>query len=176
MPSIRRVAVFEPPLIPNRVGAAALLRQFDAEMTAGKLGAAMVTAMRGSEMGPRWFRALPKALTARFVSMGMKQEAKQPAREYPTMRELAPTLHYDFAIVSESSGRLDDYRSIRADVLLMGGSKSPAFLKRALDDLARVVPGARRVELDGLDHGASWNSDRRGRPEPVAPVLRRFFA
>jgi pimeloyl-ACP methyl ester carboxylesterase len=176
MPAIEKVAIFEPPLVPDRAGAAAVLRQFDDEMASGKLEAAMITAMRGAEMGPAFFRALPKWLTARLVRMGMKQEAKQPTGEYPTMRELAPTLHYDFAIVTESSGRLDDYRSIRAEVLLMGGSKSPTFLKRALADLARVLPGAKRVELEGLDHAASWNSDRRGHPEPVAGELRRFFA
>jgi pimeloyl-ACP methyl ester carboxylesterase len=127
-------------------------------------------------MGPGWFRALPKALTARLAMMGMAQEAKKPAGPYPTMRELSMTLHAEFAIVTESSGRLDDWRSIRADVLLMGGSKSPAFLKRALADLARVLPAAHRVELPGLDHAASWNSDVRGNPEPVARELRRFFA
>jgi pimeloyl-ACP methyl ester carboxylesterase len=174
--TIRKVAIFEPPLLPDRARAAAFLTQFDDEMARGKLGAAMITAMRGAEMGPASFRALPKWLTARLVMMGMAQEAKQPAGPYPTMRELAPTLHADFAIVAESSGRLDAYRSIRAGVLLMGGSKSPAYLKRALTDLTRVLPGAKRIELEGLDHAASWNSDVRGHPEPVAQALRRFFA
>lgn len=108
--------------------------------------------------------------------MGMAQEVKRRPGPYPTMRALASTLHADFAVVTASSGRLDDYRSIRPQTLLMGGSKSPAFLKRALDDLARVLPGAERVELDGLDHAASWNSDVRGHPAPVARELRRFFA
>jgi pimeloyl-ACP methyl ester carboxylesterase len=176
MPAIARVGIFEPPLVPDRAAAAALLATFDDEMARGKVGEAMITAMRGAEMGPGWFRALPKALTARLAMMGMAQEAKKPAGPYPTMRELSSTLHAEFAIVTESSGRLDDYRSIRADVLLMGGSESPAFLKRALADLARVLPGAKRVELAGSDHAASWNSDVRGHPEPVARELRRFFA
>jgi pimeloyl-ACP methyl ester carboxylesterase len=176
MPAIAKVGIFEPPLIPDRAGAAAFLAKFDDEMARGRTGEAMITAMRGAEMGPGWFRALPKALTARLAMMGMAQEAKKPAGPYPTMRELSQTLHADFAIVAESSGRLDDYRSIRAEVLLMGGSKSPAFLKRALGDLARVLPHAKRVELTGLDHAASWNSDVRGKPGPVADQLRRFFA
>jgi hypothetical protein len=58
----------------------------------------------------------------------------------------------------------------------MGGSRSPAFLKRALDDLARALPTARRIELEGMDHAASWNADRRGHPKPVARELRGFFA
>jgi pimeloyl-ACP methyl ester carboxylesterase len=176
MPEITKVGIFEPPLLPDRARAGTILARFDDEMARGKVGEAMVTAMRGAEMGPAFFRALPKALTARLVGMGMAQEAKRPAGTYPTMSELAPTLHADFAIVTASSGRVDDYGSIRAEVILMGGSKSPAFLKRALADVARVLPGARRVELDGLDHSASWNSDVRGHPEPVASELRRFFA
>jgi hypothetical protein len=108
--------------------------------------------------------------------MAMRQEGRQPASGYPTMRELAPTIHDDFAIVAASAGRLDDWRSIRANVLLMGGATSPAFLKRALDDLGRVLPGARRVELAGVGHEASWNADRRGAPATVAPSIRSFFA
>ncbi len=175
IPAIAKVGIFEPPLLPDRAAAAALLATFDDEMARGRVGEAMVTAMRGAEMGPGWFRAMPKALTARLAMVAMAQEAKKPVGPYPSMRELASTLHSDFAIVTESSGRLHDFRSIRADILLMGGSRSPAFLKRALADLASALPKATRVELAGLDHAASWNSDVRGHPEPVARDLRRFF-
>jgi pimeloyl-ACP methyl ester carboxylesterase len=176
MPAITRLAIFEPPLLPSRADAAAVLATFDDEMTRGRIGEAMVTAMRGAEMGPGWLRAMPKALTAKLVVAGMTLEAKRPAGRYPTMRDLAPTLHADFAIVAESSGRLRDFASIRADVLLMGGSRSPAFLKRSLTGLEGALPGAARVEFGGLDHGASWNNDVRGHPEKLAPELRRFFA
>lgn len=176
MPTIEKVGIFEPPLVPDRAAAAAFLAGFDDEMARGKVEAALITAMRGAEMGPGWFRALPKALTARLVGIAMAQEAKRPAGPYPTMRVLASALHADFAVVAESSGRLDDYRSIQAQVLLMGGSRSPAYLKRALTDLAGVMPRATRIELDGLDHAASWNSDVRGHPGPVADALRGFFA
>ena len=135
--------------------------------------------MRGAEMGPAWFRALPVALTGRLVAAGMRQETRREAMPsadpYPSMRELAPTIHDDFAIVAASAGRLDDWRTIRAEVLLMGGQTSPAFLKRALDDLASVLPQARRIELAGVGHEASWNADRRGAPQAVAPALRSFF-
>ena len=174
-PAIAKVALFEPPLFRDRANPAAILAQFDDEMARGKIGAAMVTAMRGAEMGPGWMRALPKPLLARLVAMGMAQEETKPAGQYPTMKELAATLHADFAIVASSSGRRDDW-AIAADTLLMGGSKSPALLKDALTDLAEALPRARRVELEGLDHGASWNGDVRGHPELVAPELRQFFA
>jgi pimeloyl-ACP methyl ester carboxylesterase len=175
MPALEKLAVYEPAILRDQARAAKILETFDAEMARGRIGDAMVTAMRGAEMGPGWMRALPKAVLARMVGMGMAQEAKKPAGPYPAMGELAPTLHADFTIATASSGRLDDWRQIRADVLLMGGSKSPAFLKGALADLARVLPGAQRIELAGLDHAASWNRDVRGNPEAVAVELRRFF-
>jgi len=75
-----------------------------------------------------------------------------------------------------SSGKLESLRAIPAEVLLLGGSKSPAFLKLALDALEKVLPHVKRVELPGLGHAASWNADRGGQPEPLAQELRRFFA
>ena len=76
-------------------------------------------------MGPGWFRALPKGLTSRLVAAGMRQQAKKPARAYPTMRELAPTLHADFAAIAEASGSPEPFRSVTADVLLMGAARAP---------------------------------------------------
>jgi pimeloyl-ACP methyl ester carboxylesterase len=176
MPVIQRIALFEPPLVDDRSVSLRILRTFDAEMARGRIGAAMVTAMRGAEMGPDWFRRLPKAMTSPLVTMGMRQEARQPATPYATMAELAPTLHNDFAVVAASAGRLDDWRSIDAETMLLGGATSRPYLKRALDDLERALPRARRVELRGVGHEASWNADRGGNPALVAAELRRFFA
>jgi hypothetical protein len=91
------------------------------------------------------------------------------------MRKLAPTLHYDFQLVAETEGKLENFGAIGAEVLLLGGSKSPAYLKVALDALEKVLPDAKRIELTGLGHGASGNTNRGGRPQLVAQELRRFF-
>jgi hypothetical protein len=74
------------------------------------------------------------------------------------------------------SGALESFAAIQAEVLLLGGGKSPAYLKAALDAVEKVLPYVTRVEFAGLDHSASWNSDRGGQPERVATELRRFFA
>jgi hypothetical protein len=60
-------------------------------------------------------------------------------------------------------------------VLLLGGTRSPAYLRTALDALERVIPHAERHDFAGLDHSASGNADRRGKPALVAAELRRFF-
>lgn len=60
-------------------------------------------------------------------------------------------------------------------MLLLGGSKSPAYLKASVDGLAAVLPDAARFEFGGLAHGATGNTDRGGKPELVAQRLREFL-
>ena len=127
-------------------------------------------------MGPPIFNLLPSFLLESLTNMAMKGEEKKGSGDYVSMRELAPTLHYDFQLVVEMSEKLENFRTVRAEVLLLGGSKSPAYLKVALDAMEKVLPHVTRVEFPGLNHAASWNTDRGGQPGPVAQELRRFFA
>jgi pimeloyl-ACP methyl ester carboxylesterase len=77
----------------------------------------------------------------------------------------------------EQEARLDDgtahrYRSIRGRVLLLGGSKSWAFLTTELLPALHQVIGESTVEiLDGLDHFAP---DEKA-PEVVAERVRSFL-
>ena len=105
----------------------------------------------------------------------IRMEEKNAKSDSVTMRALAPTLHYDFHMVAEASGSIEELRELRTEVLLLGGSKSPAYLKTALDTLEKMLPNATRIEFPGLGHGASGNSDRGGKPELVARELRLFF-
>ncbi|HEY9376999.1 MAG TPA: hypothetical protein VIQ02_07885, partial [Jiangellaceae bacterium] len=127
-------------------------------------------------MGPPIMNVLPGWLIEPLTKLAMAQEKKGGTNGYVPMRTLAPTLHYDFAMVAETSGSLERYRAIAADVLLLGGSKSPAYLKQALDALETVLPAADRVALAGVGHAAAWNADRGGQPARVVDVLRPFFA
>lgn len=175
LPAIHRAAIFEPPLFIDDSVPTAVLTRFDEEMARGKVAAALVTGMRGARMGPPIFSAMPRWLLEPLTEMAMKGEEKKAKGGYVPMRALAPTLHYDFQLAATMSGKIESFGAVRADVLLLGGSKSPAYLNAALDALEEVMPRARRVELPGLGHAASWNADRGGKPEPVARELRRFF-
>lgn len=176
LPAIHRAAIFEPPLFTERSTPTAILSRFDREMAGGRAAAALVTGMKGAQMGPAIFNVVPNRLLEPLVKMAMAGEERKAAGQYVTMRALAPTLHYDFQLVTDVSATLERFGTVSAEVLLLGGSKSPAYLKTALDELGKVLPRARRVEFAGLDHAASWNADRGGKPEPVAHELRRFFA
>jgi pimeloyl-ACP methyl ester carboxylesterase len=174
--AIHKAAIFEPPLFVDNSTPTAVLTRFDEEMAQGNLAAALVTAMQGAQMGPPVFNAMPHWLLEPLTKMMMAGEDKKARDGDVTMRMLAPTLHYDFQLVTDMSGKLERFGALRTDVLLLGGGASPAFLKAALDALEKILPHVRRVEFPGLGHGASGNTDRGGRPEQVAQELRRFLA
>lgn len=175
--AIHKAAIYEPPLFINdSTTPAAVLTRFDQEMAQGKVAAALFTAMKGAQMGPPIFNLMPRWLAEPLTKMAMAQDDKNVKGGYVSMRALAPTLHYDMQLIVAMSGLLESFKAMPAEVLLLGGSKSPAYLKVALNALEKILPHAKRVEFPGLDHAASWNTDRGGQPEPVAGELRRFFA
>jgi pimeloyl-ACP methyl ester carboxylesterase len=176
LPAIQKAAFFEPPLFDDATTPTALSTRFDAEIADGRLADALVTAMKGAEMGPAMFGVLPRWLLVRLTTRFMASQDGESSGDYVSMRALAPTMRFDFRLVAETSGMFESFRAIQAETLLLGGSKSPAYLKAALGRLETVLPETRRVELPGLGHAASWNSDIGGQPERVADELRRFFA
>jgi pimeloyl-ACP methyl ester carboxylesterase len=177
LPDIHRVAIYEPPFMgggaPKEENA-----RFFREIDAGDVPAALVTAMRASGMGPPVFKLLPRVLLERMTRAMLGPDNAGEADGYASMRELAFALQYDLAVVTEMSERLESVRALRTEVLLLGGSRSPAFLKDSLNALERALPRSRRVELEGLGHEGPWNDDARprgGRPRVVADALRSFF-
>lgn len=176
LPAIRKAAIFEPPLSINGSVDMRWLPELDRELAQGKLDAALVTGMLGAQMGPAFMRKLPRGLLELMTRQMMASEQKKAKPGDVTMRALAPTLRSDFQLVGELADTLDDYRAIPGDVLLLGGSKSPAYLQQAVNALAQTLPGARRVVFAGLDHSATGPREMGGNPELVAQTLRDFFA
>ncbi|TMF20994.1 MAG: alpha/beta hydrolase [Chloroflexi bacterium] len=176
LPAIRKAVIFEPPLPINGSLPTAFMHRYDTEIAQGEVAAALVSAMKGTQMGPPIFNVIPRTLLERLTTAMMASEEKKAGSQDVTMRMLAPTLHYDFQLATEVEGALERFKGIRAEVLLLGGSKSPAYLKAGLDALEKVLPHVTRVELPGLGHGATGNTDRGGRPERAAQVLRQFFS
>ncbi len=175
LPAIQRAAIYEPPLSLTRRAAAEILARFDREMAAGDVAAALVTGMKGAKMGPPIFNFLPRWLLVALTKRMMSDQGNKASNSDFNFQALAPTLHYDFALVVEMSEKLDSFRNMPAEVLLLGGSQSPAYLKAAVDSLAKILPHAKRIEFSGLGHGGSGNAEWGGRPEQVGRVLREFF-
>jgi pimeloyl-ACP methyl ester carboxylesterase len=175
---IQRMALYEPALIVNGSASTALLSRYDSEIRQGRLAAALVTGMLAAQLGPAVFNRMPRWLLEWLTKTAMRTEERKAQPGAVTMRALAPTLHYDFRLIAEMAETLEQFATVRARVLLLGGRQSPAWFKTALASLATVLPRAERIELPGLGHGGSSDvsaTNRNGDPARVAEALRRFF-
>jgi pimeloyl-ACP methyl ester carboxylesterase len=177
LPGIRKVAVYEPALILQGGEYTSWLSRYDREMAEGKIAAALVTSMAGLRLGPpAWF---PRGLLVAATKAMMKRQDKKAAPDEPTMRALAPTLHYLGLMLTETTGKTAGYAEVTADVLLLTGGKGLAWLKPGFDALETILPSVARYEFTGLDHGGSSDKSATnpgGKPEVVAAELGRFFA
>ena len=179
LPAIKKLAVYEPALIVNNSISTAFLPRYEKEIAEGKIAEALVTAMKGARLGPPVFHFIPRWLITSLTKMFLKKEDKNPGNGNVTMRMLAPTLHYDFQLVAGMAGSLNVFGMIKAEVLLLSGSKSPSWLRSALDPLEKILPNVRRFEFPGLDHGGSSDessTNRGGNPELVASAMGQFFS
>ncbi|MGH3179986.1 MAG: alpha/beta fold hydrolase, partial [Streptosporangiaceae bacterium] len=138
LPGIRMIAVYEPALTMDATANTAWLQRFDRELADGKLAAAMITSMYGLELAPPFFKFMPRRLLASLTEKAMKSEDSKAAPDAITMRKLAPTSHYEGVLIAEMAGTVDAFRTVTADVLILGGSKGLPFLRPARDALART--------------------------------------
>jgi pimeloyl-ACP methyl ester carboxylesterase len=173
LPAIRKVALYEPPLSINHSTPVGWLQRYDGEIADGKLGSAMVTAITGTQTAPIFLRLAPRALLDPLLNAAARRGTDARDDDDVPLKALVPTMHYDVQLVVESEGSLASFRGVNAEVLLLGGTRSPAYLKKALLGLERVLPHARRVDFPRAGHLAADNS---GKPELVAAELRRFFS
>ena len=181
LPSIHKAVINEPPLdIDNSIITMlqSFMPQFDREIAEDKIAEAMVTLLRdfGALFLPESLRPLvtvaPRFALVWLFKQILRRDAQNVKGVDVPLQELVPTFHFDCQLVVEMQGTLESFKAVPAEALLLGASKSPAFLKRTLDALERVLPNVRRVELQGLGHAAAVDG---GKPERVAQELRRFF-
>jgi pimeloyl-ACP methyl ester carboxylesterase len=175
LPSINKIALYEPPIVTDHSMVEKhefCMKIFDQEVCEDKLGSAFVTALEGLEIMPSLLRYIPRFLLVRYFSMAIKEDAKSVKENDVSLKELIPTQHFDYQLIIESEGSIIDFKEVTSQVLLLGGSKSPIFLKHCLGKLNNVLVCAKRVELRGLGHTAPLNSNQ---PEQVANELRKFL-
>jgi pimeloyl-ACP methyl ester carboxylesterase len=170
-PSIRRVALYEPPFPVADLSLASWGPRFDDEVERGDLASALVTALKATG-DPSIFTRLPRRVLTPPLRLAFWADRRRGKGDDVSVAALIPTLHYDVTLVRELLGTFDECRAMAAEVLLLGGSRSQPLLRAALDSLAHVIPRAVRIELPGVGHVAADND---GKPALVARELRRFF-
>jgi pimeloyl-ACP methyl ester carboxylesterase len=178
LPVIERIAIYEPAMFLDGVPRNDIER-LHAYIAAGNLPGVLVTGMKIAQLGPAPMRAMPDWLVKPAIKAIMKREAQSGSGNYASMAELALAFPYDFAIVQSMDGSIATFDSLTQPVLLLGGSKSPGYLTRALDQLEQIIPNVTRIEIDGADHAAAWNVDPKrnphGNPRAVADLLKAYF-
>ena len=80
---------------------------------------------------------------------------------------VAHTLPYDAAVMSGFTPPEKRLREIRVPTVVLVGTSTPASLKAAAAEVARLVPGARKIELPKQNHGV--------KPAALRPVLVEAF-
>ncbi|GAA2886269.1 alpha/beta hydrolase [Actinoplanes cyaneus] len=156
---IERLALYEPPLKHDLHDPIAWLPRYERELSRGRTAAAFTTVVKGTG-GARF---LPRAAMLPLAGLAVRNSG---------IAELVPSMRLDAAVVEGAAGPLTTYASVTAETLLLGGERSPAYLKAVLNGLEPVLPNVSRVTLGGVGHLAADNS---GRPALVAAELRRFF-
>jgi pimeloyl-ACP methyl ester carboxylesterase len=178
---LQRIALYEPAIVADGASHREWLIRFDQEIARGDLAGGMVTSMFGFEMAPPFLKAIPRGLLRRMTEKMMVKEERQALADATTMRKLAPTIHAEGTIVAELAGTFDNFRTVNADVLLLGGTKGLPGLKPGRAALEKVLPHCRRIEFDGYDHGSSSDPggvNPTGKPDAVrriAEEVKAFF-
>ncbi|QND65273.1 alpha/beta hydrolase [Mesorhizobium loti] len=172
VPSLRRIALFEPPLdVGNVPSPQDWVPGYEKDLARGDLASAMVTAMKGTD--PSLFTALPRLILVPLIRLGLRAKPDGRDNGKVPLDVLIRSVHFDACLVAETVGMLERFKAVNADVLLLGGTRSVSYLPAALDALQGVLPTVkRRVAFQGLGHLAADND---GQPKRVANELRNFF-
>lgn len=173
--SIHKLAVYEPDFATDHSIIEkhnVFMQRFEEEIVKGEFGAAFVTITRGLDIIPSIFKYLPRFMLVIFFNHAIKRDSENIKEDEVPLVELIPTQHFDYQLLIESEGSIDDLNAISSQVLLLGGSKSPVFFKRSLGKINNMLVCVKRIEFRGLGHTAPMDNNQ---PELVAEELRKFF-
>ena len=172
-PSLKKVAIYEPPILLKGAGSTAWMDKFKSALAGENYGKAFIAIVKGTDDPGSFFNKLPDFITGPIMNRAIRADEKKIRKEGEmSLKALISTMPYDIQIVKESNGIIDECRNLKAKVLLLGGHKSQQYLTQTLDALKTVLPQSKRIEFRKLGHTAADND---GRPELVANELRSFF-
>lgn len=173
LPAIHKVVTYEPVIFFDQPGLDQFriaIKHFDQNISKGDVPLATVTLTKDEVEAARF---LPDALLVPFVKLIFWLDNKKASDDYVPYSKLISPLREELLVVAQTEGTLESYKGVTADVLLLMGSKSYRFIMETSKALEKVLPHARLVELQGLNHDAAQDY---GKPERLIPEIRRFLA
>jgi len=169
-PAIENVVLYEPPIPVGGYAPTRWVAQYTMEIAQGRFGAALLTVADGTN-GPTLLTRL-RFVTAPLLNLAIRADMKNVKGDDVSLKDLILTMRYDPQAVVQSTGLIERAKELRTNVLLLGGSKSPGYLKAALNALQATLPQVTRVKLEGEGH---LTADNGGRPRLVARELKKFL-
>jgi pimeloyl-ACP methyl ester carboxylesterase len=170
VPAFDRVAVYDPPLSTSGSVPTHWLPRYDRELARGQPAAALITALKGIRVDPLMSR-VPRFALRLLMPLVMRSQQRVPDGDV-AIAALIPTQRYDIMLIDDLADTVGDYAELRTPVLLLGGARSPGYLRAALNELQAVLPNSRRITFPGLGHSGP---DEDGDPRRVSLALRAFF-
>jgi pimeloyl-ACP methyl ester carboxylesterase len=173
--AIDKVILYEPPFYATESVPVKKIDNLFKQIEKNKIPDAMVSALKIVKVGPSFFNYAPRFLLKMGTKQFLRKQEKKGVGEYEYAKNLIPSMRFDFKMVLERGSMIDSYKNINKPILLLGGSKSPKYLKAALTALEQTISSAIRTEFIGLDHNAPWNIDEGGSPQIVANEIIKFL-
>jgi pimeloyl-ACP methyl ester carboxylesterase len=173
VPGVCKAALYEPPLSIKHSYSLDWVKRYNDEISRGNMAAAFVTVLKGTRSSGA-LASLPRFLVEPLFRRMLKfadPSRLTPGETHP--KELLPTFGFDAGIAIEMADKEEKFKDLQVPVLLMGGSRSPSYLKKALDGLEHILPHAQRVTFRGMDHIAPDND---ARPDIVADEVIKFLS
>ncbi len=93
LPAIQKAALYEPPLSINHSTPIDWLHRYDQEIAEGRLGSAMVTAIRGTETAPPLLRLVPRFLLDRMLDAATRVGSTRTGSSTSPSAVDAPSRH-----------------------------------------------------------------------------------
>ncbi len=147
----------------------AWLKRYEREVERRKYASAMITALKGLQVN-QLFTILPRPVLLLLIMVLQRREKQTLQPDDVSMESLVATGRLDLQLFHDMEDSLERFAGMRAEVLLLGGEKSPAYLRDALSALSQTVPHVKRVQYPGLDHSGPNVTA----PERVSKDLRIF--
>ncbi len=105
-----------------------------------------------------------------ILKLLFKQFEKQPDWDKNTL--LLKTVPQDFkAINNEPKDYFDNFKTLETETLILGGTKSPEYLLKAVRDLEGILANSKLTIIEGVNH----NAPDEMAPEKVAREILDFI-
>jgi pimeloyl-ACP methyl ester carboxylesterase len=172
--AIQKVFAFEPVLFVGQPGVEEfkeLLARFEKKVDEDKLADAMVVLTKGANI--KFINYLiPDFILEEIFKLYLWNEDRKATGDDVSGRELLPLANYEFQLVQETEGTIDDYKNVSAEVLLLNSTNSTPLIECTNIELDKVIPNSKHIELKGINHDSAQNY---GKPEIIAQEIKRFI-